>query len=453
MSYNAQFPQWIIDSSIANQQLGQQMGRNMLEGLKFQEQKRQYEEEKAAKQPLLDAQIQLNQANAISQSIQNQQQIAAFNRQNEAQAAMTDAVKLESGINRSEGSWTSPENKAAVSAFLERNPSLYGSSWHQNMLKQFDNAEKAKRQTELEAQKIEGRKEVAQLRYDKSNANEASFEDFNNLLGQYNDPVVALDVMHQNSSGPYSGKVKMNAQALRAQIAALKNSGVSVDNNEALDAWNRYMVGGGAITSDKDEAKNIKSESKSYELLSQASQQIDNFNKKYGENAFDEYVGPIDNWSLKYKNMLMNSKNVPQQAKDANEVFQKVNQIIQGYRRGQFGTALSRSESDLFKGIISDPSYSNYAESLRNFRDNLGDSLKESVKQYKLSPNIPLEIKRRWAASEPPVNPQYGTTSPLSSGNEDVMSGTGQYASPIGGGTNSVPGYPGYTFEVLNPQR
>ena len=73
MAINAQFPSWITEGRIAEAQLGQQMGRNILEGLRFQEQKRQEER----RIPLLNAQTELAKANVAQQLLQNQQQAVA----------------------------------------------------------------------------------------------------------------------------------------------------------------------------------------------------------------------------------------------------------------------------------------------------------------------------------------------------------------------------------------
>ena len=185
MAINTQFPSWITEGRIAEAQLGQQLGRNILEGLRFQEQKRQYEEMK----PLRDAQMELNRANTASQYIQNQQQLSAFNRQNEANAAMAEALNLESGINRSEGGWVAPENKAVYADFLKRNPSLSGTAWDQSMRKQFEAADKMAFEEKKYQDLIKGRQEVADTRfkYGANNANQASWDDLSNLIGEVGD--------------------------------------------------------------------------------------------------------------------------------------------------------------------------------------------------------------------------------------------------------------------------
>ena len=403
-----------MESRIANAQLGQQMGRNILEGLRFQEQKRQYEEMK----PFRNAQMELNQANITSQLLQNQQQLSALNRQNEVNASMAEALNLESGINRSQGGWVAPENKAVYLDFMKRNPSLAGSQWDQNMRRQFDTADKMAFEERKYKDLIQGRQEVAEtrFRYGAQNANQASWDDLSNLIGETGDASVALDQIQQNASGPYAGKVKIAAQGMKSQIDALKRVGVDVKPEEVLDGWNRYTAGGGAMTADRKDAESIKSEDKAYTLLNQASQEIENFNKKYGAGAFDDYVGPFDNRRLRFQNVAINPKDLPAATSEANKIFQKVSQVIQGYRRGQFGTALTASESGLFKEIVSDPTYANYTDSFRNFRDNLGDSLTFSVGQYKLSPNVPLDIKKRWGSAYQGIGGATGQGAPIPTG-------------------------------------
>lgn len=409
MAINAQFPSWLTESRIAEAQLGQQMGRNILEGLKFQEQKRQNQIEQQRYEemaPLRTAQMQLMQAKTVQELVDAEKKKEALNVENRFNANQVEALRFQEGIARSAGNYSSPENEASFYRFLSKNPDFARTDWAKKMQDNFDlgraNAFKA---DQLE-KSIGGKIDVAKLRfqYDAANHHQSSFDDMSNLMGEGLSPVEALDQIQKNAKGGYAGKVIIAAQGMKSQVDALKRVGVEVRPEEVLDGWNRYTAGGGALTADRNEAKNIASEDKAYVILDQASKAIDSFNKKYGEGSFDSYVGPVDSWIAKYRNMSMDPKNVPQQAKDAEAVFQKVNQVIQGYRRGQFGTALSASERDLFKGIISDREFSNYTDSIRNFRDNLGDTLKYSVGQYKLSPNVSLEIKKRWASSSQPAN-------------------------------------------------
>lgn len=397
MGLNTQFPSWVSQMPIAQQEVGQQMGRNILEGLRFQEQKRQYEEMK----PFRNAQMELNQANITSQLLQNQQQLSALNRQNEVNASMAEALNLESGINRSQGGWVAPENKAVYLDFMKRNPSLAGSQWDQNMRKQFEAADKMAFEERKYKAEIEGRQQVAKTRmlFNDRNTSQASWDEVTNLMGQGLNEIEALKMLRDNAQGAYSGKVKMNADALISQLSSLKREGIPYTQTDVEEFWSKISTGGGAMTADRKQIDNVKSEDKSFVLLDQAANEIEKFDRKYGKGAFDDYVGPFDARRLQFQNIAINRQDVPEASKKAKEIFQKVSQVIQGYRRDQFGTALTANETAAFKDIISDPTFANYADSLKGFRDNLSDSLGYSVNQYKLSPLLPIDIKKRWASA------------------------------------------------------
>ncbi len=416
MAINAQFPSWITESRIAEAQLGQQMGRNILEGLRFQEQKRQYEE----LQPLRNAQMELAKANATSQIIQNQQQISAFNRKNEADAALAEALNLQSGINRSQGGWTSPENKAIYLDFMKRNPSLYGTKWDEDMRKQFEVADRMDFEERKYKALIEGRQQVAETRmlFNDRNTSQATWDEVTNLMGQGLNEIEALKMLRDNAQGAYSGKVKMNADALISQLSSLKREGIPYTQTDVEEFWSKISTGGGAMTADRTQINNVKSEDKSFVLLDQAANEIEKFDRKYGKGAFDDYVGPFDARRLKFLNITINRQDVPEASKEANRIFQKVSQVIQGYRRDQFGTALTANETAAFKDIISDPTFANYADSLRGFRDNLSDSLGYSVNQYKLSPLLPIDIKKRWASAYQGVGGATGQGAQIPTGQQ-----------------------------------
>jgi hypothetical protein len=420
MAINAQFPSWITESRIAEAQLGQQMGRNILEGLRFQEQKRQYEEMK----PMRDAQMELNRANTTSQLLQNQQQLSALNRQNEVNASMAEALNLESGINRSQGGWVAPENKAIYLDFVKRNPSLAGSQWDQNMRRQFETADKIAFEERKYKDLIEGRKQVAETRmlFNDRNTSQATWDEVTNLMGQGLNEIEALKMLRDNAQGAYSGKVKMNADALISQLSSLKREGIPYTQTDVEEFWSKISTGGGAMTADRTQINNVKSEDKSFVLLDQAASEIEKFDRKYGKGAFDDYVGPFDARRLKFQNIAINKQDVPEASKEANRIFQKVSQVIQGYRRDQFGTALTANETAAFKDIISDPTFANYADSLRGFRDNLSDSLGYSVNQYKLSPLLPIDIKKRWASAYQGVGGATGQGAQIPTGQSQPAS-------------------------------
>lgn len=396
MAINTQFPSWITEGRIAEAQLGQQMGRNILEGLRFQEQKRQEER----RIPLINAQTELAKANLAAQLLQNEQNVIQANRANEARAAMASALAIDSEITRS-GKWTDPANQAKFIDFLEKNPVLADKPWADSMRSRFARAEQMAFEKEKFQTLAQNRLDVARMRFEFNdrNTSQASWDEVTNLMGQGYDEMEALKMLRDNASGAYSGKVKMNADSLISQLSALKREGIPYTQTDVEEFWSKISTGGGAMTADRTQINQVKSEDKSFSLLDQAANEIEAFEKRYGKGSFDDYVGPFDSRRLRFQNAVIRPQDVPQASKEANRIFQKVNQVIQGYRRDQFGTALTANETAAFKDIISDPTFANYADSIRNFRDNLSDSLGYSVNQYKLSPLLPIDIKKRWASA------------------------------------------------------
>lgn len=419
MGLNTQFPSWVAQGQLASQELGQQMGRNILEGLRFQEQKRQEER----RIPLLNAQTELMKANVAQQLLQNQQQATAANLFNEQRAAQTEALALESGINRSEGKWTSPENRAIFLDFMKRNPALSGSSWDQNMRKQFGEAEKLAADEAKYRALIEGRQRVAEtkLQFNDRNTSQASWDEVTNLMGQGYDEMEAFKTLRDNATGAYSGKVKMNVDTILSELSTLKREGIPYTQSEVQDFWSRLSMGGQAATSNKKELSQAISEDKTFNLLNEASNLIDEFDRKYGKGAFDDYVGPYDSRRLKFQNAVINPKDLPQANREANRIFQKVNGIIQGYRNNQFGTALTASETQVFKDIIADNTSANYADSIRNFRDNIADSVRFVVSENKISPILPISLKKRWASAYGGVGGAAGQPAQIPTGGAQMQ--------------------------------
>jgi len=156
MAINAQFPSWITESRIAEAQLGQQMGRNILEGLRFQEQKRQAAEEQRrydALAPMRTAQMELMRARTTQEILDAEKQREALNVENRFNANQVEALRFQEGIARSAGNYSSPENEASFYRFLSKNPDFTRTEWAKKMQENFklgrENAFKAD-QLELE---------------------------------------------------------------------------------------------------------------------------------------------------------------------------------------------------------------------------------------------------------------------------------------------------------------
>ena len=167
MAINAQFPSWITESRIAEAQLGQQMGRNILEGLRFQEQKRQAAEEQRrydALAPMRTAQMELMRARTTQEILDAEKQREALNVENRFNANQVEALRFQEGIARSEGNYSSPENEASFYRFLSKNPDFTRTAWAKRMEENF----KLGRENAFKAEQLErtvaGRLDVAEIR-------------------------------------------------------------------------------------------------------------------------------------------------------------------------------------------------------------------------------------------------------------------------------------------------
>jgi hypothetical protein len=154
MAINAQFPSWITESRIAEAQLGQQMGRNILEGLRFQEQKRQAAEEQRrydALAPMRTAQMELMRARTTQEILDAEKQREALNIENRFNANQVEALRFQEGIARSAGNYSSPENEASFYRFLSKNPDFTRTAWAKKMEENF----KLGRENAFKAEQLE----------------------------------------------------------------------------------------------------------------------------------------------------------------------------------------------------------------------------------------------------------------------------------------------------------
>jgi hypothetical protein len=142
-------------------------------------------------------------------------------------------------------------------------------------------------------------------------------------------------------------------------------------------------------------AKSIASADEAVVQLSDALSKIESFNQKYGANAFDEYVGPIDNPVFKATGKFKGLTTQEQQ--DARLIQQKVAKVVQDYRKDIFGATLTPNEQQNMDNVVGTAGGRDYVLLTRGFYDNLKQSLNNQMKEYRLYTDIPVTIKKRYA--------------------------------------------------------
>ena len=145
--------------------------------------------------------------------------------------------------------------------------------------------------------------------------------------------------------------------------------------------------------------------------LGDAMKRVESFNQKYGPKAFDEFVGPVDAPIFravgKYKGLPEADK------KEARLIQQQIAKVVQDYRKDVFGATLTKNEQENMDQVVGTTGGNDYLVLTQGFAENLQRGLNNQVKTFRLYPDLPPDIKRRYAPEifvretsvQPPAQP------------------------------------------------
>jgi hypothetical protein len=170
---------------------------------------------------------------------------------------------------------------------------------------------------------------------------------------------------------------------------------------EKRDLISKARSGGTALKVPQAFLKDINNEYVRMDLLKDVNKRVEDYNKKYGANAFAETVGPFDNPVFQFKTGKLNDTERKQAEGDAADIHRSAEYVIQGYRNKQFGTALTATEVGRLLRIISDPKRTDYPDALRNFEKDIRRSVKTKSRLYKYAIDLPSEIKQEFIWGQP----------------------------------------------------
>lgn len=125
---------------------------------------------------------------------------------------------------------------------------------------------------------------------------------------------------------------------------------------------------------------------------------VQKFNAKFGKDAFDQFVGPIEGRLQKLKSKYGNMTKEDEIL--ARQIWSSVAATEQAYRKVNFGTALTQSEIGQFKNIVEDPTSTAFLPTLQSFRNTVENVVKNNLSTRPYAPNIPIEIKKRYAGQK-----------------------------------------------------
>jgi hypothetical protein len=175
------------------------------------------------------------------------------------------------------------------------------------------------------------------------------------------------------------------------------------------------FIGGGvnAINAPTKIVDAVNVEADNIRQISSVADRIKKFNSDYGEKAFDKFVGPIEGRATKLQAQFIPTEKREQATSDAKQIFAQVENMAQAFRKVNFGTALTAPEIQAFQGILSNPTFADYTDSIDNFGNILRQRVSEQIQDYKFAPNIPPRIKSQFMT-------QTIKKAPTAGGKEDL---------------------------------
>ena len=475
MGYNFAFPEWMQRAKTEEDASGLALGRNILQGLQVRQQQQAYADNAPLREAQLGqqlAQTRIQQLDAEAQAL-NQGLIA------NARSGYVDVLKLQADGYSNPKGWLDPSIAQRAYELGAQNPGLIETGALTPIFKNIDWARQAtdksneaqltreaterslqeKIQNSPAEQNISYKTKVAmhaggftsayQERIDagdtplqaqayaadafplapqaaqklmpSAGSNQQTLEDLGKLLDSNpTDPVKAMDAYGATISGQGSRKIAPAIEATKSRVQALQDIGIQPPIKDIKDAFGQQLTGGSSVNAPPKTIANLDTENTSMGLLDQVGSSIKEFNKKYGTNFedFAQFIGPWDNLRLNIKKGLLDPSQLSAATNEAANILQKTQQIVQGYRNAQFGTALTENETRTFEKIFSSPAKADFVRSLLNFRDTLHDTMKIQVQPYLMAPNVRLEYLRRFW--QPSTEPNASGVAPAASSSPSV---------------------------------
>lgn len=427
MAYNLELPSWIVEQPLREAQVGQALGRNILEGLRFQQQRMMYEEER----PLREAQV----ASALAQNTMQQQKIEAnalaLGLQANAQAGMKDALALEADIASRPNGWLDPESQIRVGRLIQQYPGLNETPWHQRINQSIQTAQDQDFKVKQLERQLTGQREIEEIRQagdivqtqlqtqTRDTAKKPSYEEAYAAAIQAGK---SPDEAHQDAAMSQAGGYKVNQAKFTVDNIAktFDEVGIPYQPYEVRDTIARVVSGGvGAANVPAKTAEQIQTRYAVSKNLEGVGQRIEEFEKKYGPGSFSKYVGPVDNGVFRLQTKNIPREQLSQISEDARSIFQAVDFFVQEYRNQQFGASLTENETKLFERLVNNPSSASFVNSVKQFGELSRRAAAQTVSQNKWAANIPTEIKVEFLA---PRNARQRTQQPA--GTPTMMQGT-----------------------------
>jgi hypothetical protein len=183
------------------------------------------------------------------------------------------------------------------------------------------------------------------------------------------------------------------AQRANQVLEGLKKQKIVQTDEDEINA--KVFLGGplqGRVPADVSKA--LTASNKAVVELDDVFKKLNAFESKYGKGSFSEYVGPLDapvfNLKGKFKGLTT------QEQEDARGIHNKIQLVVTDYQNNKYGATLTPSEERNIEKVVSTPSRNDYIQVISSFKTNLRSGAENSIWEYRFSPDIPYDIKKRY---------------------------------------------------------
>lgn len=195
-----------------------------------------------------------------------------------------------------------------------------------------------------------------------------------------------------------SAKMNQPAAVRKSEefVTQLKKVRPELTEAQIDEAKARYLASGAkGLNPDATERKAISADDEAARGIGDTLSKVEQFNAKFGPNAFDRFTGPIEGRIQQFRNNYSSFKKEDERL--AREIASDVAFQIQAYRKQNFGTALTKPEIGTFRKIVDDQDSAAYLTTLQAFRNSLSDSISRRLENYPATTEIPQPIIERYS--------------------------------------------------------
>jgi hypothetical protein len=183
------------------------------------------------------------------------------------------------------------------------------------------------------------------------------------------------------------------AQRANQVLEGLKKQGIVQSPEDEINA--KVFLGGprqGQVPADVSKA--LTAANRAVVELDDVFKKLNAFENKYGKGSFSEYVGPLDSPVFNLKGRFKGLTS--QEQKDARDIHSKIQLVVTDYQNNKYGATLTPSETDNLQKVVSTPARNDYIQVISSFKDNLRSGAENNIWEYRFSPDIPYDIKKRY---------------------------------------------------------